>query len=284
MHRSRGGLRFTHVRSHTNNIANEFADRVDDLARRSATINGSPDFNPFDIPLGDRSALPSLPVAFDADEDARAISFWNSVECEAVDPKSLKRFVLPVSHATRITCITARRPDPCRLLVSAVEMCLVEFALAGASIVGLHMPRSKEAFARRCDAFFMTASAATKAGTDGCEFWVATSLKPSSSTVRPIISKPSMLVVALELPFAQITVMVAHARVEQQPQSVRETCWTECFESLVTARVDFASLFVLIDATLAWDLSTASLKDTDLSAATTERRHVAVFQVNAAQD
>ena len=103
MHRSRSGLRFTHVRSHTNNTANEFADRAADLARRRVTINGSPDINPFDIRLGDRSALPSPSVAFYADEDARAISYWNSVECDAVDPKSLKRFVLQVSHATRIT-------------------------------------------------------------------------------------------------------------------------------------------------------------------------------------
>ena len=73
--------------------------------------------------------------------------------------------------------------------------------LAGASIVGLQETRSKKAFARKSDAFFMVASAATKAGTDGCELWVATSLKPSSSTVRPIISKPSLLVAALRLSF-----------------------------------------------------------------------------------
>ena len=106
----------------------------------------------------------------------------------------------------------------------------------------------KNAFARKSDAFFIVASAATKAGTDGCELWVATSLKPSSSTVRPIISKPSLLVVALRLPFAQITVMVAHAPVEQQPRNVRENWWNECLESLMTARVDFSSLVVLIDA------------------------------------
>ena len=39
MHRSHHGLRFTHVRSHTNNTANEFADRVADLARSGVTIN-----------------------------------------------------------------------------------------------------------------------------------------------------------------------------------------------------------------------------------------------------
>ena len=57
-----------------------------------------------------------------------------------------------------------------------------------------------------------------------------------------------MLVVVLKLPFAQITVMVAHALVEQQPRIVRETWWNECYESLMTARVDFSSLVVLIDA------------------------------------
>ena len=66
-HRSHRGLRFTHVRSHTNNTSNELTDRVADLARRGVTINGSPEIIPFEIPLGDRSALPSLPVAFDAD-------------------------------------------------------------------------------------------------------------------------------------------------------------------------------------------------------------------------
>ena len=90
----------------------------------------------------------------------------------------------------------------------------------------------------------MVASAATKAGTDVCELWVATSLKPSSSTVRPIISRPSMLVVALRLPFAQITVMVAHAPVEQQPRNVRDNWWDECLASLMTARVDFSSLLL----------------------------------------
>ena len=59
MHRSHRGLRFTHVRSHTNNTSNELTDRVADLARRGVTINGSPEIIPFEIPLGDRSALPS---------------------------------------------------------------------------------------------------------------------------------------------------------------------------------------------------------------------------------
>ena len=136
-----------------------------------------------------------------------------SIEFESVDPKSCKRFVLPVSHAARLTCFT----DNVLTMPSARERgcnvsgrragSQVEFALAGA--------RSKEAFARRSDGFFMVASAATKAGTDRCELWVATLLKHSSSTVRPIISKPSMLVVALELPFVQITAVVAHAPVKQ---------------------------------------------------------------------
>ena len=103
MHRSHHGLRFTHVRSHTNNTANEFADRVADLARRGVTINVFPDIVPVpcDNPLVFQCVVPS-PVV-DAVVDARAVSFWNSVEFESVDPKSWKRSVLPVSHATRLT-------------------------------------------------------------------------------------------------------------------------------------------------------------------------------------
>ena len=52
-----------------------------------------------------RCAVPSLVV--DASDDARAVSFLNSVEFDTVDPKSWKHSVLPVSHATRLTCITA---------------------------------------------------------------------------------------------------------------------------------------------------------------------------------
>ena len=129
--------------------------------------------------MDDRSALPSPPVAFDADEDARAVSFWsfwNSIEFESVDPKSWKRFVLPVSHATRLTCITANvlTMQETRSMSSARERGCnvsgrragfqVEFAPAGASIVGLQEARSKDAFARRSDAFFMVVSAASKAG------------------------------------------------------------------------------------------------------------------------
>ena len=246
-----------------------------------------------------RCAVLSLVV--DASDDARAVSFWNSVEFDSVDPKSWKRSVLPVSHATRLTCITANvlTMQETRSMPSASERgcnvsgrraCLqLEFALAGASIVGLQETRSKKAFARRSDAFFMVASAATKAGTDGCKLWVATSLKPSSSTARPIISKPSMLVVALRLPFAQITVMVANAPVEQQPRIVRDNWWDDCLESLMTARVDFSSLVVLIDANARLgslhshhigpfyrepqngngELLHRFVKDTDLSAAST---------------
>ena len=111
MHRSHHGLRFTHVRFHTNNTANELADRVADLARRGVTINVFPDIVPVsftipcDNPLVFQCAVPS-PVV-DADDDARAVSFWNSVEFESVDPKSWKRSVLPVSHAARLTCTTA---------------------------------------------------------------------------------------------------------------------------------------------------------------------------------
>ena len=264
MHRSHHGLRFTHVRSHTNSTANEFADRVADLARRGFTINVVPDIVPVSPaipchnPLVFQCAVPS-PVV-DADDDACAVSFWISVEFQSVDPRSWKRSVPPVSHATRLTCITTNvlTMQETRSMPSASERgCDVsgrraglqlEFALPDASIVGLQETRSKKAFARKSDAFFMVASAATKAGTDGCELWVATSLKPSSSTVRPIISKPSMLVVALRPPFAQITVMVAHAPVEQQPRNVRDNWWDECLEALMTARVDFSSLVVLIDA------------------------------------
>ena len=97
---------------------------------------------------------------------------------------------------------------------------------------------------------------------------MATSLKPSSSTVGPIISKPSMLVVALKLPFGQITVVVAHAPVEQQPRIVS-------LESLMTDRVDFASLVVLILCTASTqngngELLHRFLKDADLSS----RQHV----------
>ena len=215
-------------------------------------------------------------------------------------PSPWKRSVLPVSHATRLTCITANvlTMQETRSMPSASERgCNVsgrraalqlEFALAGASIVGLQETRSKNAFARKSDAFFMVASAATKAGTDGCELWVATALKPSSSTARPIISKPSLLVVALRLPCAQITVMVAHAPVEQQPRNVRDN-WNERLESLMTARVDFSSLVVLIDANARLgslhsqhigpfyrepqngngELLHRFLKDTDVSAAST---------------
>ena len=171
-----------------------------------------------------------------------------------VDPKSWKRPVLPVSHATKLTCITANvlTMQETKSMPSASERgcntswrraaLQLEFALPRASIVGLHKTRSKNASARKSDTFFMVASAATKAGTDGCELWAATSLKPSSSSVRPIISKPSSLVVTLRLPFAQITVMVAHAPVEQQPRNVRENWWNECLESLMTDRVDFSAL------------------------------------------
>ena len=245
---------------HHHNTANEFADHVADLARRGVTINVFPDIVPVpcDNPLVFQCAVTS-PVV-DAVVDARAVSFWKSVEFESVDPKSWKRSVLPVSHATRLTCMTANvlTMQETRSMPSASERgCNVsgrraalqlEFAMAGASIVGLQETRSKNAFARKSDAFFMVASAATKAGTDGCELWVATSLKLSSSAVRPIISKPSLLVVALRLPFAQITVVVAHALVEQQPRNVRENWWNERLESLMTARVDFSSLVVLIDA------------------------------------
>ena len=92
MHRSRHGLRFTHVRSHTNHTANEFAGRVADLARRGVTINVFPDIVPVsstipcDNPLVFQCAVPS-PVV-DAVVDARAVSFWNSVEFDSVDPKS----------------------------------------------------------------------------------------------------------------------------------------------------------------------------------------------------
>ena len=213
---------------------------------------------PCDNRLVSQCAVPS-PVV-DAVVDARAESFWNSVEFDCVDPKSWKRPVLPVSHATKLTCTTANvlTMQETESMPSASERgCNVsgrraalqlEFTLPRASIVGLHKTRSKNASARKCDTFFMVASAATKAGTDGCELWAATSLKPSSSSVRPIISKPSSLVVTLRLPFAQITVMVAHAPVEQQPRNVRENWWNECLESLMTDRVDFSSLVVLIDA------------------------------------
>ena len=98
MHRSRHGLRFTHVRSHTNNTANEFADRVADLARRGLTIDVFLDI----VPVS--SSIPcDIPPVVDVDADARALSFWNSVEFESIDPKSWKRSVLPVSHATRLT-------------------------------------------------------------------------------------------------------------------------------------------------------------------------------------
>ena len=253
MHRSHRGLRFTHVRSHTNNTANEFADRVADLARRGVTINVFPDIVPVpcDSPLVFQCAVPS-PVV-DAVVDARAVSLWNSVEFDSVDPKSWKCSVLPVSHALAdlYNRQCSHNPEAKSMPSASERGCNVsgrratlqlEFALAGASIVGLQETRSKNAFARKSDAFFMVASAATKAGTDGCELWVATSLKPSSSTVRPIISKPSLLVVALRLPFAQITVMVAHAPDEQQPRNVRENWWNERLESLMTARVDFPAL------------------------------------------
>ena len=233
-------------------------------------MNVFPDVVPFpcDNPLVFQCAVPS-PVV-DAVVDARAVSFWNSVEFDSVDSKSWKRSVLPVSHATKLTCITANvlTMQETESLPSASERgCNIfwrraalqlEFALPRASIVGLHKTRSKNASARKSDAFFMVASAATKAGTDGCELWAATSLKPSSSTVRPIISKPSLLVVALRLPFAQITVMVAHAPVEQQPRNVREIGGMSALSPLMTDRVDFSSLVVLIDADAR--LATSNLK------------------------
>ena len=168
---------------------------------------------------------------------------WNSVEFDSVDPKCWKCSVLPVSHATtNVLTMQETRSMPsaserdCNVSGRRAAIQL-EFALAGASIVGLQETRSKNAFARKSDAFFMVASATTKAGTDGCELWVATSLKPSSSTVRPIIFKPSLLVVVLRLPCAQITVMVVHAPVEQQPWNVRDNWWNDCLESLMTARI-----------------------------------------------
>ena len=129
MHRSHHGLRFTHVRSHTNNIANEFADRVADLARRGVTINVFPDIDPVlpSIPLDYRCAVPSRVV--DADGDARAAFFWNSVEFESVDPKCLKRSVLPSPMRQGLPVqppmfSRCRRPDPCRLPASVVATSL----------------------------------------------------------------------------------------------------------------------------------------------------------------
>ena len=156
--KSHHGLRFTHVRSHTNNTANEFAGRVADLARRGVTINVFPDTVPVpcDNPLVFQCAEPS-PVV-DAVLDARAVSFWNTVEFESVDPKSWKRTVPPVSHATRLTCITANvlTMQETRSMPSASERgcnasgrraaLQLEFALAGASIVGLQETRSKKCF------------------------------------------------------------------------------------------------------------------------------------------
>ena len=146
---------------HQHNTANEFADHVADLARRGVTINVFPDIVPVpcDNPLVFQCAVTS-PVV-DAVVDARAVSFWKSVEFESVDPKSWKRSVLPVSHATRLTCITANvlTMQETRSMPSASERgCNVsgrraalqlEFALAGASIVGLQETRSKNAFARK---------------------------------------------------------------------------------------------------------------------------------------
>ena len=149
---------------------------------------------PCDNRLVSQCAVPS-PVV-DAVVDARAESFWNSVEFDCVDPKSWKRSVLPVSHATKLTCTTANvlTMQETESMPSASERgCNVsgrraalqlEFTLPRASIVGLQETRSKNTSARKCDTFFMVASAGTKAGTDGCELWAATSLKPSSSTVR----------------------------------------------------------------------------------------------------
>ena len=49
MHRSHHGLRFAHVRSHTNHNDNEFADRVADFALRGVTINVFPDIHSFSV-------------------------------------------------------------------------------------------------------------------------------------------------------------------------------------------------------------------------------------------
>ena len=174
----------------------EFADRVADLARRGVIINASPDIIPFEIPLGDRSALPSplslsMPTLSGTPLSLSPLIPSPGSVLSSQCPMLRGLLVLPPMFSR------CRKRDPCRLLASVFTTFLDAEPAHSSSSRWLVLDDRPSGGSL---AEVMLPSAATKAGTDRCELWVATSLKHSSSTVRPIISKPSMLVVALELP------------------------------------------------------------------------------------
>ena len=239
-----------HVRSHTGNPGNEFADLAADLGAQGASSH------PALQTLLSAAVVSTAPFI-----NLHSAPFWQAV-VEADDPHP-EIDDGPAAdgepHSIHVTFVTANvtttnpkaplHGDPLETATASARRIgyLDQFASAHFDIIGLQETRSRARDRQSEGAYYTWASGAND-GQGGCELWIRQSLIQDPTAAIVCHADSRLLIIRFPLGSGFALIVVAHAPTSGRPLEDRQSWWAATRAAIAQATRPGDSVVTLIDA------------------------------------